>query len=178
MLSVLHAIPSEPREAIPLEPLPGELNGSRLEAEQQMKNLGDRIGVADLNRRLLIEQGRIWDILASVIRRENIDLLIFGTHGRSGLKKAVLGSVAEQVLRMARGTKMLPARLAEEYGAKLVLFPRAALKRSTPRGFVCTHFQLLTVVAMSCCSARRPISDCAPECAGPMNHSRATFLDS
>jgi len=37
MLSVVHAVPSEPREPIPLEPLPRELNRRRLEADQQMK---------------------------------------------------------------------------------------------------------------------------------------------
>jgi nucleotide-binding universal stress UspA family protein len=100
-LSVVHAIPPEPRDQIPLEALPRELNRHRLEAEQQMKNLGEDARMDDLNHRLLLEQGSVWDVLASVIDREKVDLLVLGTHGRGGLKKLALGSVAEEVLRLA-----------------------------------------------------------------------------
>lgn len=70
-LSVVHAIPPEPREQIPMEPLPRELNRRRLEAEQQMKNLGEKVGLNDLEHDLLLEQGPVWEVLASVIQREN-----------------------------------------------------------------------------------------------------------
>ena len=100
-LSVVHAIPPEPREQIPLEPLPRELNRPWLEAEPQMKSLGEEARFNDLNHHLLLEQGPVWDVLASVIQRENVDLLVLGTRGRGGLKKLALGSVAEEVLRLA-----------------------------------------------------------------------------
>jgi nucleotide-binding universal stress UspA family protein len=100
-LSVVHAIPPEPREQIPMEPLPRELNRRRLEAEQQMKNLGEKVGLNDLEHDLLLEQGPVWEVLASVIQRENADLLVLGTRGRGGLKKLALGSVAEEVLHSA-----------------------------------------------------------------------------
>lgn len=100
-LSIVHAISPAPRDQIPLEPLPRELNRRRLEAEQEMKNLGEEARIDDLNHQLLIEPGRVWDVLGSVIQRESIDLLVLGTHGRGGLKKLALGSVAEEVLRLA-----------------------------------------------------------------------------
>jgi nucleotide-binding universal stress UspA family protein len=100
-LSVVHAIQPEPREQIPMEPLPRELNRRRLEAEQQMKNLGEEAGLNDLEHDLLLEQGPVWDVLASVIQREKADLLVLGTRGRGGLKKLALGSVAEEVLHLA-----------------------------------------------------------------------------
>ncbi len=101
VLSVVHAIPPEPREPIPIEPLPRALNRRRLEAEQQMKRLGEEARIDGLTDHLLVEKGRVWDVLASVIQRENVDLLVLGTHGRGGLKKLALGSVAEEVLRLA-----------------------------------------------------------------------------
>src|SRR5271165_2261050 len=100
-LSVVHVIPPEPRDQVPLERLPRELNRRRLEAELQMKNIAERTGIDDLNPQLLLEQGRVWDVVASIIQREQVDLLVLGTHGRGGLKKLALGSVAEEVLRLA-----------------------------------------------------------------------------
>lgn len=98
-LSVVHVIPPEPRDRIPLEPLPRELNRRRLDAEEQLKNLGARMN--NLDHHLLLEQGPVWEALAGVVQREKVDLLVLATHGRGGLKKLVLGSVAEQVLRLA-----------------------------------------------------------------------------
>ena len=100
-LSVMHAIPPEPRDKIPLEPLPRELNRHWAGAEQKMKSLSQDAAMKCLNHHLLLEQGPVWDVLASVIQHEDIDLLVLGTHGRGGLKKLALGSVAEQVLRQA-----------------------------------------------------------------------------
>jgi len=100
-LSVVHAIQPEPRGQIPMEPLPRELNRRRLGAEQQMKNLGEKAELSDLEHDLLLEQGPVCDVLASVIQREKADLLVLGTRGRGGLKKLTLGSVAEEVLQLA-----------------------------------------------------------------------------
>jgi nucleotide-binding universal stress UspA family protein len=41
----------------------------------------------------------IWGVIADVVARNQIDLLVLGTHGRTGLGKIVAGSVSEQVLR-------------------------------------------------------------------------------
>ena len=46
-----------------------------------------------------LRQGGIWEVIGDVVSRNNIDLLILGTHGRSGFPKFLLGSVAEQVFR-------------------------------------------------------------------------------
>jgi nucleotide-binding universal stress UspA family protein len=100
-LSIVHAIPPEPREPIQMEALPRELNRRRLDAEREMENLGEKPEINEFNHRMVLESGRVWDVLGSVIQREGIDLLVMGTHGRAGLKKLALGSVAEQVLRLA-----------------------------------------------------------------------------
>ncbi len=100
-LSVIHALPPSPRDQIPLEPLPRELNRRRLEAEEQMKHLSEKVQMKEIKHHLLLEQGPVWDVLASVIQRKSVDLLVLGTRGRGGLKKLALGSVAEEVLRLA-----------------------------------------------------------------------------
>jgi hypothetical protein len=49
----------------------------------------------------LIGDGAIWDTLLNMIHENRIDLVIVGTHGRRGLQKLLLGSVAEEVFPMA-----------------------------------------------------------------------------
>jgi nucleotide-binding universal stress UspA family protein len=101
MLSIVHAILPETRESITWDPLPRELDRQRLEAEQEMGRLAEESRIKDLNLHIVLEQGPVWDVLSSIIQRENIDLLVLGTHGRGGLKKLALGSVAEEVFRLA-----------------------------------------------------------------------------
>ena len=55
----------------------------------------------DLRHRMIVSHGDIWTQLQAVIQGESIDLVVTGTHGRTGLKKLVLGSVAEQIFRHA-----------------------------------------------------------------------------
>lgn len=56
----------------------------------------------ELTRQIFIERGPLWHVLEKVIQEREIDLIVLGTHGRRGLKKLVLGSVAEEVFRRAR----------------------------------------------------------------------------
>jgi nucleotide-binding universal stress UspA family protein len=48
-----------------------------------------------------IRKGDIWTELSKIVRDERIDLIVLGTHGRTGVGKALLGSVAERVFRHA-----------------------------------------------------------------------------
>ena len=47
----------------------------------------------------VVREGDVWAELQEFIRQRHVDLVVVGTHGRKGLKKVVLGSVAEQVFR-------------------------------------------------------------------------------
>lgn len=100
-LFIVHATDPEPREAIPMDPLPRELDRRSMEAERQMKRLGKSAKLKDLPHNLTVEKGEVWTVLSSAIERERIDLLIMGTHGRRGFRKLALGSVAEEVLHLA-----------------------------------------------------------------------------
>ena len=48
-----------------------------------------------------VRQGFVWQNLAAIIKENEIDLIVVGTHGRTGLGKLLLGSVAEDILRHA-----------------------------------------------------------------------------
>jgi nucleotide-binding universal stress UspA family protein len=57
--------------------------------------------LAGLLHEVIVCQGDVWKELEKVVRQERVDLLVIGTHGRRGLGKLVLGSVAEQIFRHA-----------------------------------------------------------------------------
>jgi nucleotide-binding universal stress UspA family protein len=54
-----------------------------------------------VDHEVVIGEGDIWEVLCNLIKQKEIDLIILGTRGRTGLEKALLGSVAEQILRQA-----------------------------------------------------------------------------
>jgi nucleotide-binding universal stress UspA family protein len=56
---------------------------------------------AEIPHRNYVRRGRIWDVLAGIIEAREIDLIVLGTHGRTGLGKLLLGSVAEEILHRA-----------------------------------------------------------------------------
>ena len=48
---------------------------------------------------VLMEEGNVWPSLESLIARNEIDLLVAGTHGRGNIQKLLIGSVAEEILQ-------------------------------------------------------------------------------
>lgn len=55
----------------------------------------------DVRVRTRLETGSAPETIAEVARRERADLVVVGTHGRTGLDRVMLGSVAERVVRVA-----------------------------------------------------------------------------
>lgn len=49
----------------------------------------------------LLREGREWRQIIRVAQERGVDLVVMGTHGRRGLQRLVLGSVAEKVVRLS-----------------------------------------------------------------------------
>jgi nucleotide-binding universal stress UspA family protein len=49
----------------------------------------------------MLRQGTVWSEIAAAAVATSADLIVIGTHGRRGLAHALLGSVAEKVVRTA-----------------------------------------------------------------------------
>ncbi len=54
-----------------------------------------------IQHKFVVRQGELWPELREIIRQENADLLVVGTHGRHGIAKLFFGSIAEQIFRQA-----------------------------------------------------------------------------
>lgn len=59
---------------------------------------GQLRGIKD---KLHVEPGTLAEVLSRVIKQDEIDLIVIGTRGRSGLGKLILGSTAEKIFREA-----------------------------------------------------------------------------
>jgi nucleotide-binding universal stress UspA family protein len=49
----------------------------------------------------LLRRGGVWKELSQLIEEKEIDVVVCGTHGRSGVSKMLMGSVAEEIYRHA-----------------------------------------------------------------------------
>jgi nucleotide-binding universal stress UspA family protein len=99
-LFVLHAVPPEPHPPVPLDPLPASADRELVEAKLNFKkNVAMPLG--STHHEEILKRGPVAEAVLDTIRRKTIDLLVLGTHGRTGLKKLVIGSTAEELFRCA-----------------------------------------------------------------------------
>jgi len=69
------------------------------DAQEKMQRIADRL--KGFPHRTHLRHGKICEVLSEINSEQKIDLVIAGTHGRTGLGKLVMESVAEEILRVA-----------------------------------------------------------------------------
>lgn len=72
------------------------------DAEKQIDAIVTQHHGHDLIQERLIVTGKVADEIVSWAQAKQVQIIIVGTHGRSGLEHALIGSVAERVLRQAQ----------------------------------------------------------------------------
>jgi nucleotide-binding universal stress UspA family protein len=100
-LLVAHAVNPEPHYNVPLEPLPVELDPVWQAARDKIAALESGHALDVVAHETILEHGQPWNVVSRILRQHKIDMLIAGTHGRTGLKRVVLGSQAETIFRQA-----------------------------------------------------------------------------
>ncbi len=96
-----HVIRPDVYQLVAPEAVGAVLEQTRRFAEQQMAKILVSGLLRGVPHQVLLGQGAFWSVLSTMIQEHEIDLVVVGTHGRTGLEKALLGSVAEQVFRLA-----------------------------------------------------------------------------
>lgn len=101
-LHVAHVINLEPFERTDSECTPAILKQAREQAEQKILYLLGTRPLPTAAYETIVAEGAVPEVLIGLLRRNRIDLAVLGTHGRRALKKLLLGSMAEEILRMAQ----------------------------------------------------------------------------
>ncbi|MGZ4786959.1 MAG: universal stress protein [Terriglobales bacterium] len=96
---VLHVILPEPMIQNTLEPAAWEYQDIVVAAEKEMKAAETTEILTGIPHQLLVGHGVLDHVIPKLIADRDISLLVLGTHGRGGLKKLLLGSVAEEIFR-------------------------------------------------------------------------------
>lgn len=74
---------------------------ARRSAQRELAKVAARAQKAKARVKVVLVEGVPYDRIARVARSKRADLIVMGTHGRSGLSKFFLGSVAERVIALA-----------------------------------------------------------------------------
>ena len=80
---------------------PPQIDLERIAAEKEINELVEEFGPQQKIDATLVRHGPVAEQVVAVIEEKSIDLLVIGTRGRGGLQKLALGSVAEELLRVA-----------------------------------------------------------------------------
>jgi nucleotide-binding universal stress UspA family protein len=84
--------------------IPRYIEESKKEAQKwydEVHIIAEKAGVVRVSAETILDVFSVADAIISYAERNNVDLIIMGTKGRTGLKKFVLGSVASGVISHA-----------------------------------------------------------------------------
>lgn len=74
----------------------------RAQAERELAQFVQQHSIRDdIQVAQRLKAGDVEAVIAQIAQRESFDLIVMGTHGRTGLAHLLMGSVAERVLRVA-----------------------------------------------------------------------------
>lgn len=70
-------------------------------ATKELDNICSNPQLKGLKTKALLSSGILGDALIDEISQNNVDLVVAGTHGRTGLRRFLLGSAVEEICRVA-----------------------------------------------------------------------------
>jgi nucleotide-binding universal stress UspA family protein len=101
-LTLFHVVSMMPMGVVDGTALPySYIQELEAEVQQGMETYRQRVQDAGLEGTVLVEHGVPFQNIVDTARDQHVDLIVMGTHGRTGLAHLFLGSVAEKVIRLA-----------------------------------------------------------------------------
>jgi universal stress protein A len=101
-LTLLHVVESLPISGVDAVTLPQDyLLQLEAGATRHMQSYLTRVTTARLQGDVAVVHGTPFRVITETAKERQADLIIMGTHGRTGLRHLLLGSVAERVVQLA-----------------------------------------------------------------------------
>lgn len=110
-LTLLHVIHIPVTSEVNLTAYLAEMDTS---AQFGMDEYLKRIETAGHTVETIIQRGTPWHEIIETAKTQHVDLIVMGTHGRTGFQHFMLGSVAEKVVRLAPCTVMVTREQSAE----------------------------------------------------------------
>jgi len=86
---------------ITIEPLEESVAKWEKRAEEKLKAIYSEKGGEQLRGEIHLRRGKPHEEILKIAKELDVDMIVIGSHGRQGLERAIFGSVAEKVTRMA-----------------------------------------------------------------------------
>jgi nucleotide-binding universal stress UspA family protein len=106
------------------------LDTQRADAKRTLKEIGARLGES---AQTVLKEGRASEAILKTADELDADLIVLGTHGRSGLRRLALGSVAEPVVRRSRRSVLVVRLNTKNRGSRRKVLVKAHSARARSR---------------------------------------------
>jgi len=93
--------PSYGEASFPVDSVWQVIESARKWVEQELEKWADAARENGISVRTLVRTGSPYQEIVDLATDERLDLVAMGTHGRSGVSRLLLGSVADRVIRLA-----------------------------------------------------------------------------
>jgi nucleotide-binding universal stress UspA family protein len=96
-----HVIAPQLYDLVPPDFVSEVLKQSTAYVQKRMVRLVMGADFGAVPHEVLLEQGELWETLRRMVDQYGIDVIALGTGGRRGLQEVLMGSIAEEILRLA-----------------------------------------------------------------------------
>jgi nucleotide-binding universal stress UspA family protein len=94
-----HVVPSADYLFTAPESWPAHIQQEKQLQQEVTARLDDQL--RGVPHQALFGVGEVWNVLSRLIGEHDIDLVVVGTHGRTGARKLLMGSIAEKIFRQS-----------------------------------------------------------------------------
>jgi nucleotide-binding universal stress UspA family protein len=100
-VTILHVAPELAEESRVTFSMPELQQEILRDAAENLRQEIERADVSDLKVNPVVKKGTPYHEIVETATQMNADMIVIGTHGRTGLKHVLMGSTAERVVRHA-----------------------------------------------------------------------------